>query len=390
MQEARQLLKDLVAIDSVNPTLVPGARGEAEIAEYLRRWLAERGLEARLEAVAPGRPNVVAQIGPREAPAALALVGHLDTVGVAAMADPFAPREQNGRLYGRGAVDMKAGVAAMCAAAAAVAASGSKLRRPLLVAGLADEESDSLGAQAFVRRYSAEAAVVTEPTDLKLAIAHKGFIWFEVTTQGRAAHGSRPAEGRDAIRMMGRVLVALDRLDARLAAGREHPLLGRASVHASLISGGQELSSYPARCRLQLERRTLPGEDAAGCEAEMRELLEALGAADAEFRAALATGTCRAAYEIAPEAPIARATARAMEAELGRAETCGMSFWTDAAILGEAGMPTVLFGPAGAGLHGAEEYVEVESVFACARVLERLIRELCVQGGGTRAADSAR
>lgn len=379
MQEALQLLKDLVAIDSVNPTLVPGARGEAEIAEFLRRWLAERGIGAKLEPAAPGRPNVVGHVGPRGGQPALALVGHLDTVGVAAMAEPFAPHERNGRIHGRGAVDMKAGVAAMCAAAGAVAASGEKLRRPLLVAGLADEESDSLGAQAFVRSYSADAAVVTEPTDLRLAIAHKGFIWFDVTTHGRAAHGSRPAEGRDAIRMMGRVLGALDRLDARLAAGREHPLLGRASLHASLISGGQELSSYPDRCRLQLERRTLPGEDASGCEAEMRELLDALGAADAEFRATLATGTYRAAYEIAPEAPIVRETARAMTAELGRAEACGMSFWTDAAILGEAGIPSVLFGPAGAGLHGAEEYVETESVLACARVLERLIRELCVQ-----------
>jgi acetylornithine deacetylase len=379
MQEALQLLKDLVAIDSVNPRLVPGARGEAEIAEYLRRWLADRGIEAKLEPAAPGRPNVVGHAGPRGGQPALALVGHLDTVGVAAMAEPFTPRERHGRIYGRGAVDMKAGVAAMCAAAAAVVASGERLRRPLLVAGLVDEESDSAGAQAFVRSYSADAAVVTEPTDLRLAIAHKGFIWFDVTTHGRAAHGSLPAEGRDAIRMMGRVLDALDRLDARLAAGREHPLLGRASLHASLITGGQELSSYPAECRLQLERRTLPGEDAAGCEAEMRELLDALGAADRGFRATLATGTYRAAYEIALEAPIVRETARAISAELGRAETCGMSFWTDAAILGEAGIPSVLFGPAGAGLHGAEEYVETESVFACARVLERLIRELCVQ-----------
>jgi acetylornithine deacetylase len=379
MDAALPLLKDLVAIDSVNPTLVTGARGEAEIAEYLRRWLSERGIEAKLQPVAPGRPNVVAHVGPRGQPA-LALVGHLDTVGVAAMAEPFTPRNRDGRIYGRGALDMKAGIAAMCAAVAAVVASGKKLLRPLLLAGLADEESDSLGAQAFVREYSADAAVVTEPTDLKLAVAHKGFIWFEVVTHGRAAHGSRPAEGRDAVRMMGRVLGALDRLDARFAAGREHPILGRASLHASLISGGQELSSYPAECRLQLERRTLPGEDAADCEAEIRELLDSLGAADAEFRATLATGTCRAAYEIAPEARIVRATAQAITAELGHAETCGMSFWTDAAILGEAGIPCVLFGPAGAGLHGAEEYVEIDSVFGCARVLERLIRELCVQG----------
>lgn len=374
---ARQLLSELVVIDSVNPTLVPGARGEGEIAKFLRDWLRGHGIAADLEEAAPGRPNVVARIGPAEGTPALALVGHLDTVGAGDMPDPFKPREQDGRLYGRGALDMKAGMAAICAATVAVLEEGVTLKRPVLLAGVVDEECDSVGAQALVKRHTADAAVVTEPTDLKLAVAHKGFMWFAVTTHGRSAHGSRPEEGRDAIRMMGRVLNLLDALDRKLAEQPPHPLLGRASLHASLISGGQELSSYPAECRLQLERRVLPGEEAAGIEAEMRALLEGLRARDANFRATVRPGMYRSAYQVPGDAAIARATAEAATAVLGGVETCGMSFWTDAAILGQAGIPSVLFGPRGQGLHGREEYVELDSVTRCAEVLRRLILAYC-------------
>lgn len=372
-----ELLRGLVAIDSVNPTLVPGARGEAELSRFLRDWLRAHGIPAELQEVAPGRPNVVGRLGPPGVRPVLAFVGHVDTVGAGDMREPFTPREQNGRLYGRGAMDMKAGVAAMCAAAAALLAEGVPLQRPLLVAGVVDEEMDSIGAQALVREYSADAAVVTEPTDLTLGIAHKGFQWFEVTTHGRSAHGSRPEEGRDAICMMGRVLAALEALDARLARRPPHPLLGRASVHASLISGGQELSSYPAECRLQLERRTLPGETQQQTEAEMARLVADLHADDAGFRATLQAMTYRSAYEADADAPILRATAEAIRQVCGSVQTSGMSFWADTAILAAAAIPSVLFGPRGQGLHSAEEYVELDSVLACAEVLRALALRLC-------------
>ncbi len=266
-----KLLRDLVAIDSVNPTLVPGARGEAAASQFLRNFLVDHGIPARLEDAAPGRPNVVALISPSalspvpdgaKQSVALAILAHIDTVGAGDMPDPFTPIERDGRLFGRGALDIKSGVAAMCAAAIAASDAGA-IEKPLLIAAVADEECNSIGTEALLQRYTANAAVVLEPTDLRLTIAHKGYAWFEIVTHGRAAHGSLPAEGRDAIRMMGRVLNVLDALDRKLASLEPHAILGHASLHASLIRGGQELSSYPAECRLELERRSLPRESAA-------------------------------------------------------------------------------------------------------------------------------
>ncbi len=380
-----QLLKDLVAIDSVNPSLVPEARGEAAASEFLRDFLRRHGIGADLQWAAPSRPNVVAVLGPADGPGsaaqkakpALAVLAHMDTVGAGDMPQPFSPQVRGGRLYGRGALDIKSGVAAMCAAALAVLHDPTPLRRPLLLAAVVDEECNSIGTEALLREYRAEAAVVLEPTDLRLCVAHKGYAWFEITTHGRAAHGSLPQEGRDAIRMMGRVLGMLDALDRKLAQLPAHPRLGNASLHASLIRGGQELSSYPAECRLEVERRTLPGESANEIEAELRGLLQGLETRDPEFRASARLLASRPAYEIPPDAPIAVALASAVSETTGSVELAGMSPWTDTALLAAAGIPGVVFGPRGRGLHGAEEYVELESVLACAEALHRLMLKLC-------------
>jgi len=382
--QLHDLVRKLVAVDSVNPTLVPGARGEAAAAEFLREWLKGQGIEARLQEAAPGRPNVVAWIGPQPAQAkgekpraALAILAHIDTVGAGDMANPFTPRERDGRLYGRGALDIKSGVAAMCAAAVAAQRDAAKFARPLLIAAVVDEECNSIGTEALLREYSAEAAIVLEPTDLKLVVAHKGYAWFEITTHGRAAHGSLPAEGRDAIRMMGRVLGLLDALDKKLAQQAPHARLGCGSLHASLIRGGQELSSYPVECRLELERRMLPGETEAQVEAELRAMLDGLQVRDAEFRATLRALGSRPAYEISPDAPVAAAAAAAIQETIGSVEFAGMAAWTDTALLAAAGIPGVVFGPCGRGLHGAEEYVELDSVTTCAEVLHKLIQRFC-------------
>jgi acetylornithine deacetylase len=402
-EETIKLLRALVAIDSVNPSLVAGARGELEIARYVREWLEARGIAALLqEAVsdselakgAASRPNVVAVIGPVEnlatlGPAkrqtslrrgekpALLIVAHLDTVGAGDMPEPFTPRERDGRLYGRGAQDIKSGVAAMCAAAAAIVREKIPLAKPCVLAAVVDEECHSIGTEALLRQCTAEAAVVLEPTDLKLCIAHKGFAWFEITTHGRAAHGSLPREGRDAIRMMGRVLEALDRLGTELASRAAHRWLGHASLHASLISGGQELSSYPAECRLQIERRTLPGESAQHVEKEIDTLLRELAAADSNFDGEWRRMAARPAYEISPGEPIVQAASEALREVTGAAELAGMSPWTDTALLAEAGIPGVVLGPRGRGLHSAEEYVELQSVVELAEVLRRLIVGSC-------------
>lgn len=375
------MLRRLVTIDSVNPSLVPGARGEKEAAEFVRAWLSERGVAAELRNAAQGgmeRPNVVATIGPKsEQPAALLIVAHLDTVGAGDMPEPFIPREQDGRLSGRGALDIKSGVAAMCAAAAGVVREGVRLKRAVLIAGVVDEECDSIGTESLLRECTADQAIVLEPTALQIIVAHKGYAWFEITTRGRAAHGSMPAEGRDAICHMGRVLVALEALEKRLAAAPPHPLLGHASLHASLIEGGQELSSYPAECRLRLERRTLPGESDAALEREIGALLEKLHADDADFRAGLRRISSRPAFSIAREHPIARAACDAVRSVTGAAEISAMPVWTDAALLAAAGIPGVVLGPRGRGLHGAEEYVELDSVVQLAEVLRELVLRLC-------------
>ena len=384
----KKLLRDLVAIDSVNPTLVSGARGEAAASEFLCKFLREHGIPAELEEATPGRPNVVALLSSPSAPgkqisekksAALAILAHIDTVGAGDMPEPFTPRERDGRLYGRGALDIKSGVAAMCAAAIAARDAGM-IQKQLLIAAVVDEECDSIGTEALLKRYTADAAMVIEPTDLRLTIAHKGYAWFEILTHGRAAHGSLPSEGRDAIRMMGRVLNILDALDRKLASLTPHPLLGHGSLHASVIRGGQELSSYPAECRLQLERRMLPDESAGETEVELRSLVAGLSARDTDFRATVRGLGSRRAYEIARDAPIVELARNAIRKILGSdaaEQLAGMAAWTDTALLAEAGIPGIVFGPSGRGLHGKEEYVELNSVTQCGEILLEAIRAAC-------------
>lgn len=382
-EETFRLLEELVAIESVNSDLVPGARGEEQASHHVQEFLQQHGIAAKLEEAASHRPNVVATIPPQasahDAKPALMIVAHIDTVGVGDMPDAFGPRIADGKLYGRGALDIKSGVAAMCAAAAAVIEERARIARPFTIAAVVDEECNSLGTQDLLRRgHTADCAIVLEPTDLQLVVAHKGYAWFEIVTHGRAAHGSLPDEGRDAIRMMGRVLVALDELEKSFATRAAHPRLGRASLHASLITGGQELSSYPAECRLQLERRMLPGETAESAEAELRALLTALEKRNPQFSATLRSdlGSCPA-YEIAEKSPFVTRTLTAIRRVHGTCNCVGMSAWTDTALLAAAGIPGVVFGPSGRGLHGADEYVEIESVYKCAAALREIILDFC-------------
>jgi acetylornithine deacetylase len=374
---ALSLLKRLVAIDSVNPSLVRGAAGEGAIARALVNELRASGLEVHVQEVAPNRPNVVGVLEGRAPGRSLMFCGHTDTVGVAGMTRPFDAAERNGRLYGRGSQDMKSGVAAMIAAMRQIAESGGLEAGRLIVACVVDEEHASIGAEALVTRWRADGAVVTEPTDLAVATAHKGFEWVEVETAGRAAHGSRPGEGRDAIMHMGRILNELEALDRRLQAGPAHPLVGAASLHASLIEGGRELSSYPDRCSLQIERRTIPGEPDGTAGHEVTRILDALKARDPEFAAASRTMFGRAPYAIDSSHDLPRSLVAAAQGAGQASAIIGMSFWTDAAILGGAGIPSVLFGPTGAGLHGLEEWVDIQSVLTCRNALINLAKLWC-------------
>ena len=372
MDPAIRLLRDLVAINSVNPTLVPGAPGEAAIADFLAGEMRNSGLDVAIEPAAAGRPNVVGVVEGRGKGRTLMLCGHTDTVGVASMHDPFTPVERDGRLYGRGAQDMKGGVAAMVSAAARAAARGLPAGR-LIVAAVVDEEHSSIGADALVKTWTADAAIVTEPTDLAIAIGHKGFAWVDVTVEGRAAHGSRPKEGQDAILRLGRVLARLEMLDSTLQARPPHPLVGTGSLHASFITGGHELSSYPDRATLQLERRILPSEPESTAIDEVRAILDAIRHDDPTFRATAEAMFSRPAYEVPRDHELPRALAKAATRAGVPPQITGASFWTDAAVLGHAGIPSILFGPGGAGLHSTEEYVNVADVIACRDALIQLV-----------------
>ena len=371
-------LSDLVRIESVNPALVPGGSGEAAIARYVADFLKAAGLEVRLQELAPNRFNALGILRGCGDGRTLMLNGHLDTVGVAGMAEPFSARLENGRLHGRGAADMKGGLAAALVAVEALAGQ-SKLKGDLVVAAVADEEYKSAGTRAILREgVKADGAIVLEPTSLEIATTHKGFAWADVETEGRAAHGSRPEEGVDAIAHMGRVLGAVEELQKRLAAGPRHPLLGHGSVHTSLITGGQELSSYPARCRLNLERRLLPGEDADLFEHELSAMLAQLSSQDPQFHARLSPGYSAGPLESAKDTLIARALAACVYQVLRReARFGGTTFWTDAALLEEAGIPSVVFGPGGEGLHSVAEYVRLDEVVYAAEVLAECARTFC-------------
>lgn len=377
MDPAVALLRELVAIDSVNPSLVPGGAGEAALVAHLEEICRAGGLDARVAEAAPGRPNLVAVVDGRTPGRTLMFCGHSDTVGVAGMASPFVPVEREGRLYGRGAQDMKGGLAAMFGAALQVAASGGLERGRLVVAAVADEEYASLGADALVKDWRADAAVIPEPTDLQICTAHKGFAWIRVETRGIAAHGSRPDEGRDAIFRMGRVLAALEQRDRQLGATAPDARLGRASLHASTISGGGEWSTYPDSCVLELERRTVSGEDGSRALAEVQDVLAVLRQADPEFLGSAMLAFSRPPYVLDPSAELPQLLDRVCRTAGRAAGFASMPFWTDAAILGGAGIPTVLFGPGGAGLHGHDEYVRVDDVVACRNALVALAREYC-------------
>jgi acetylornithine deacetylase len=386
MDPTVRLLKQLVSIDSVNPSLVPGAAGEAAIARALAEEFRDIGLSVEIQEAAPGRPNVVGVLEGRAPGRSLMFCGHIDTVGVAGMTRPFDPAERDGRIYGRGSQDMKSGVAAMIGAARVISESGGLTGGRLVIACVADEEHASIGAEALVTRWRADAAVVTEPTDLAVAVAHKGFEWVVIETEGRAAHGSRPREGRDAIRLMARVLTGLDALDHDLQSRTPHTLLGTASLHASLIDGGRELSSYPDRCHLQMERRTLPGEAPGIAAREVEQIITRLGAADPDFKAGFKEMFARSPYELDANHDLPQAMLRAIGVSAPVAPLAllaplapliGMSFWTDAAILGGAGIPSILYGPSGAGLHSIEEWVEVRSMLTCRDALVNLARDWC-------------
>src|SRR5215213_5201208 len=367
MDELEKLLSDLVSINSINPDLVPGSPGEAEIAHYIADWLKLNDVDVQLVESVSGRPNVVGIAHGTGGGKTLLLNGHMDTVGVAGMSNAHQPRIQEGRLYGRGSYDMKGGVAACMLAT--VEARKQHLRGDVIFTGVIDEEYASVGTMDLAKRLHAEGAIVAEFTELQLIPAHRGFVWLEVETIGKAAHGSRPDLGVDAIVKMGKLLMELEKLDQTLRSNPTHSLLESGSLHASLIHGGQELSSYPERCLLSVERRTLPGETPEAVEAELIQIMHDIKRSEPDFEAVVRPGIDRSPLETREDAEIVQALQAASVNVLNRpSPISGVPFWTDAAVLSAAGIPSVLFGPAGSGAHAVEEWVDLASVKTCAEI----------------------
>jgi len=375
---ARETLVRLVRTNSVNPALVLGAPGERQIAEWIAGSLRAVGLSAEIFEPAPGRTSVLGKLAGSGGGRSLMLNAHCDTVDAGGMAESFSGAIRDGKVYGRGAYDMKGGLAACMAAVKALVDAGARLRGDVLVAAVADEEYGSLGTSGLIQRVKVDGAIVTEPTGLEVCLAHKGYLWIEVEIAGRAAHGSKFELGIDANMKMGHFLSRLSVLERELRARPPHPLVGPPSLHAALLSGGTGLSTYAPSSTVKIERRTVPGETEARAVAEIQNIVDRLAAEDPDFRAAVRPFFVRHPFEVARTAPIVRAVDRAASAVLGRpARHIGDTPWMDAALLQAAGVETVVCGAAGAGAHSDVEWVDLESVVKLAEILAETAVDYC-------------
>lgn len=378
-----QTLQRLVRIDSRNPNMTPDGPGEAQVGNYIAGLLREWGLQVRVHDLGSGRVNVVGVLPGRGQGRILMLNGHMDTVGVDGMDEPFSGEIRDGRLYGRGSQDMKGSLAAMLGAVKALTEAGRELAGDLLLAFVADEEDRSLGSRDLVDHYRADAAVVTEPTEMDVVHAHRGLTYYQVETFGRAAHGSRFQEGVDAITHMGRFLAQLDLLQRDLPRRTPHPHAGPPSLHAGVIEGGTDTPTYPGHCSLTIDRRTVPGEHEEEVTAELQKIIDRLASEDDTFKAVVKPIMQRPPLETPADAGIIQALQDAFQGQLGRApRTKGVAYWSDAALLSGAGMEAVLLGPVGEGLHTPEEWVDLASVHELARVLAAAAVRYCQPAGG--------
>lgn len=376
--ELLSLLQELISINSVNPSLVDKGHGEDEIARFIGNYMEKMGLEVVYQEIEKNRCNVLGILRGLGGGKSLLLNGHTDTVGIEGMEEPLNPKFYHGKVYGRGALDMKSGLAAMIIAIRSIINSQVKLKGDVIVACVMDEEYASIGTEELVKNYTADAAIIPEPTDLQITVAHKGFAWIKIEVFGKAAHGSLPDEGVDAIVKAGKVLVELENLQKNILSKKYHPLLGAASIHASLISGGLELSTYPDYCKIEIERRTLPVENQETVIKEIQEIMDKIKSNDDQFNAKFELFFYRPALEVSTDEDIVRSLDNARKKVLNEDTTfIGKTWWMDSALLSEAGIPTVVFGPTGKGLHAAVEYVEFQSLITTVEILINTIIDYC-------------
>lgn len=377
-----QTLQKLVQINSVNPGLDPDGPGEEEVASFIYDTLNDLSVPCDIETVTPGRVNVTARIAGKGDGPSLMLNAHTDTVGVAGMEDPFSGRIDGNRLYGRGSYDMKGSIAAILGTAKALKENDIQLRGDLILSFVADEEHESIGAKALVKKITADAAIVTEPTDLNLCLAHRGFGIFKIVTEGKTAHGGRHKQGVDANMNMGLLLAELHKLSQRLPDENSHAFCGEASLHVPLISGGRSLFVYSNQCTIHAERRTIPGETLEKVTKELQSVIDRLTHNHPSFLATLETEIWRSPYEVDSSSAIVTATKKAARAIIGKSPgIIGHTWWEDSAIFGEAGIEAVILGPAGGGIHEDLEWVELDSVHLLSKILYRTVTEFCSVNG---------
>jgi len=376
-----KVLREMIKINSVNPSFTKDGDGEWKITQYIGEYLSEIGLKVKFQEIKQNRANVIGILKGKGNGRSLMLNGHTDTVGINGMnIKPLNPKYEDDKVYGRGSLDMKGGLAAMIMATETIVNSGIKLKGDITLACVADEEYVSMGTETLVKEYSADAAIVCEPTDLEIGIAHKGFAWSMVEVFGKAAHGSRPDEGIDAITKAGKVLCEVDALGNEILIQKKHPLLGSPSIHVSTINGGTELSIYPDYCKILLERRTIPGESYETVVAEMENVIHKISKKDKEFKANFEVFFNRSPLEISKNELIVKSLKKAYVSVFKKdPKYTGLSFWTDSAILKEEGIPTVIFGPSGEGLHASIEYVDFNSVITTTKILIKTIIDFCNQ-----------
>jgi acetylornithine deacetylase len=377
-QYCRETLAGLVGINSINPAFTGGATDERGAADFVSARLEALGASVTRHEPAPGRVSVTGRLAGAGGGRSLMLYGHYDTVGIEGMSHPFGAEVRDGRLYGRGAYDMKGGVTACLAALKLLRDAGITLRGDVIICAVADEETESLGMRDILTRVRTDGAVVTEPTELDVCVAHKGFCWLAVETEGRAAHGSRFDMGLDANLRMGRFLAALESLEREVRHRTPHPLLGPPSLHVGTLRGGTAPSVYAAHARAEIERRMVPGETEDGVTAEVRALVDRLAAEDPAFRAEVTPYLTRPAFEVPADAPIVQAIVGASRVVRGaEPRLVGQSPWMDASLLAQAGTEIVVLGPVGTGAHADTEWVDLPSVERTTEILARTAMSYC-------------
>ncbi len=366
------VLREIVGINSISPTLANGP-GECEIAEYVGHFLQKFKLDVEIQTVTPNRTNAVAVIPGTDRNRSLLLNGHLDTVGVEGMAEPFRLRQEGDRLYGRGAYDMKGSLAVMLL----LAEYFTQHRPPIdvLLTFVADEEDKSIGMEYLVEKWFPEISslpvggLFLEPTEESIGVCHKGFSWYEIEVIGKAAHGSRPSEGIDAILPLRVALDEIDRIQSELLNREADPLLGHATLHSSIIEGGEGWSTIPSQSRLKWERRTLPEEAKEDLSLELNRVIQAVENHPGNHKVKGREIFVRIPYRVSDDAEVVNQLHRVSP----HSKKIGLSFWSDSALSGLAGIPSALFGPMGHGAHAVDEWVSLKSLVRVYEVIKNLI-----------------